>query len=158
MFYTFIYLSNSAGIVVQAQKGIHSVKSTCQSEHQNKTMRFPLARDVQKVDFVGAYRHPGEISGDISAYGINLKQLAAVLVCKMFTTIHCACWNWVVSVSPYWTIYNCGGKIQYKNCIKQHKTCMNMNWGTGNICASIKTQFKINISSFFTRYQLLKNQ
>ena len=54
-------------------------------------MRYLLARDVQKVDFVGAYRHPGEISGDTSADGINLKQLAAVLVCKMFATTHCAC-------------------------------------------------------------------
>ena len=61
----------------------------------------PAACDVQKADLIGAYRHPGKISGEIAACGINLKQLPAVLVCTILTTIHCAYCNFVESVSTY---------------------------------------------------------
>ena len=66
-------------IMLTENAGINSVKSTCKSEHENKTTR--CARDVQKVDLVGAYRHPDKNSDDISVCGFNLKELAAVLVC-----------------------------------------------------------------------------
>ena len=92
----------------------------------------------KKLILVGAYRHPGEISGEISAYGTNIKQLTAVLVCQIFATINNAWWNFVESVSAYWTTITCCGKIQFKNCIIHHKTWMNINWETANCCASIK--------------------
>ena len=45
----------------------------------------------KKFDLVGAYRHPDKNSDDISAFGVNLKEGVAVLVCIMLATIHGAC-------------------------------------------------------------------
>ena len=119
------------------------------SKQNNAVPTCTWCKKTKKL--VGAYRHPGKISGEISACGINLKQLAAVLVCKILATLYSAWWNFVVSVSTHWTIKTCCGKIQYGNCIIQHKAEMNINWETVNLCAWIK----YSILKIYFTFQML---